>query len=334
MLFKNAKFGEKHQNIFYWKVDELTSEQQAPYTINHLDMTVQLNSLHGDWLLLQAPPPIHRTHSAYIVNLAHSTPIPVKTAPSWNTYTIVETNKRQCTIYTGCLHQHSQSDSTLYSWDILRASLIDVRSSSVRGYISLPLRVDKQGERHSRLLTSDIAMVWQAPQKNVKKQTSDAQTWRELCQQRQSSSVFDGNRRNNSVTSVKVENIFFIHNINTSSIYYSGKFIGDTPNVSFCKKQIIILNGSNLKLVNLTSKQTVFETTVANSLIHLGFVLDNYWVAQHPGGGFFTMSMDAQPQIGWIPTDERKGATVVNHAAIVKLSSDGRRLLIWNMHRN
>ncbi|KAI8051629.1 hypothetical protein BDF22DRAFT_691542 [Syncephalis plumigaleata] len=335
MSFKNAETTADRQKIFYWRVNELESKQE-PYIIHHLDTVVQLKSLQDDWLLLQETLKADQAHSAYIVNLAHVIPIPVKTAAQWNTYTIVDTTESQCIIYAGLLNTSTQHDSALYSWDKLCASLIDVRPSpgQQQQRILVSLRVDKQGERQSKLLTSNIVMVWQATQKDTSKQASVVQTTYDPWPQHQSSSAFGGNRRNTSVTSAKFENMFFIHNINDSTLYYSGEFLGHTPTVSFHNKQIIILNGSNLKLVNLTLKQTVFETTVANGLVHLGFVLDNYWVAQHPGGGFFTMSMDNQPQIGWIPTDDQEGIAAVNNAAIVKLSGDGRKLRIWNMHQN
>ncbi|KAI9596640.1 hypothetical protein BDF19DRAFT_412715 [Syncephalis fuscata] len=318
----NTEFNDENQQwLYYWNTDKL--ESQPPRKLEYLDKIIKIESLNGHWLLLREPILSDENHAACIVNLAHPMPIPVRTATHWNTYSIVESADNTCTIYAGALNTNTQLDSTLYSWDLLQSSLIDVRTVASQQRIIVPLRVSKLGERRCRLLNDNVIMVWQIP---VKSPPSSQSTLVESS--RRNSTEFNTPRNTHtfanasSATPACQSNIFFIHDVKSS-------FLGQVPIVSLQKKRIIILNESSLELVDMATRQTIFETTVAKNLIHLGFVLTGSGCSAS-SGGFFTMSMDQNPQIGWIPSVSGKGTAAISTTTVTKVSDN--EIAIWSMH--
>ncbi|KAI9599524.1 hypothetical protein BDF19DRAFT_419080 [Syncephalis fuscata] len=127
------------------------------------------------------------------------------------------------------------------------------------------------------------------------------------------------------------ESVFFIHDIYSTEVHYSGTFVNELPAVSIKKHRIIILNGTNLKLVDMGSKQTVFSTTVARDLVHVGFTLGQFWIAQHPSGGFYTINLDDTSKFGWIPAKDASGEARASTNALVKVA--GNNTAIWIMNK-
>ncbi|RKP25773.1 hypothetical protein SYNPS1DRAFT_28508, partial [Syncephalis pseudoplumigaleata] len=262
---KDANANVTKQHIVYWRLDNL--ELIRPYhNLTVVSSTARINDLAGDWLLLQDTPLASKACSAYIVNLTHPIPIVVKTEACWNTYTITETTKDICTIYAGSLAQGPEYGSIIYSWHMLRASLIDVRQFTAQKPISIPLRISKQGEYHSRLLSPNVIMVWHVPSHGA-----DEEEERAYSSYSNRSSPYHARHASRFTA---LSNSFFVHDVNTNTLHYSGTFSGHTPVVSFHKQRIIMLNGLTLKLIDLSTKQTLFESTIASGLIHVGFVLD------------------------------------------------------------
>jgi hypothetical protein len=314
ILYNDDNFGKDSQKIFYWRVNKLEASQE-PCILTHLDVAVQLNCLKGGWLLLQQSSNTDNPHSAYIMNLMLRIPIITKISANWCIYTIVNSTKNNCALYAGLFTEDRRLKVKMYSWDLLNASWIDVHSLSIHKRITAPTYTYTQGIYQSKLLCSDIAMIWKKLQKDIELYSYEQVTRR---------------RVRLSTQPVNTESVFFIHNIHNTTVYYSGSFVGYIPAISIHNKQIIILNGTNLKLINLFTKQVIFDATVAGSLTHLGFVLGKYWVSQYPGNGFFTMNMAIQSRVNQIK-DNEEGTAAVSTTALVRLSNDGRTMFIWSV---
>ncbi|KAI8053739.1 hypothetical protein BDF22DRAFT_680991 [Syncephalis plumigaleata] len=310
ILYKHEEFKDDSQKILYWRVNELEA-MQKPCTVTPLKVAVQLNCLHDRWLLLQQSFTVDNARSSFIIDLMQSTPLAIDTPASWHTYAIVNTFEHLCTIYASRFNVKVDEEPqfTEYSWNLLSAGSIDVRPlSSGKKTITLNLLINTQKEHRAKLLSSDTMMVWQDLPEEARLYPS-----------------------NQSTPPDQSKRVFFIHNINSTEVYYSGSFVGHTPTVSLHNKQIIMLNKSNLKLMNLSTKETIFETTVASSLTHLGFMLDRYWVSQHSGSGFYAMNIKDQSKLKWIPADNEEGTAAVNATSLVKLANNGKKLLVWSM---
>jgi hypothetical protein len=125
---------------------------------------------------------------------------------------------------------------------------------------------------------------------------------------------------------------FIINNVDSDSIHYSGTFTDHLPDVSVHQNRIVILNNNNLKLIDIGSKDVIFNTMLIPDLIHVDSVLNRVWVVQHSACVFYTMNVHNSGKFGRIPCkDVSSKAIVANANTLIKVLIN--KIILWNMHQ-
>ncbi|KAI9597099.1 hypothetical protein BDF19DRAFT_435832 [Syncephalis fuscata] len=315
--------------MFYWDFTQPSQIEKKELLYNQ--GATEIVDLHDQWLLLKEPVVSTESYSINVLNLEQNIPIPVKTEAAWNTYSIINTTKTTCQVYAGTLCVGTQFGSASHSWDILQSSILDVRTINEQRHVSIPLETSKYSARQSRFLTESFIMVWQVAL-SMKTNHTENNALLNTTNNSNASGIrkFSFGQSNKS-HSAKQKNVFFIHDIYSSYVHYSGTFSNELPTVSIRNNCIVTLDDTNLTLINMETKQTIFNTRVASALIHTGYVLNQFWIAQHPSGGFYTVNLDNTSEFGWIAAEDTSGEVRVNMNTLVKVSN--KDIAIWTMNK-
>lgn len=98
------------------------------------------------------------------------------------------------------------------------------------------------------------------------------------------------------------------------------------------QSRIAILEDNNLKLIDIKSKDIIFDLLITPDLTYVGFVLDRFWVTQHPAGGFYTINIYDPENFGRIPCKDASSKTVAfNTNKLIKMIDN--KIILWNMNQ-
>ncbi|KAI8054036.1 hypothetical protein BDF22DRAFT_682678 [Syncephalis plumigaleata] len=292
------------------------------------DGATQIVQILRQWLLLKKPTISSETYPIIVFNLTSPKPLRIESASNWNTYLIRYFNYEECKIYAAHFGFSSKNNKLFYNWSLLKATTNGICSIHKDTNVTLPSLARRYGTCHSRLLLfGEMVLVWQYASASNK----------------QALSTNDSNHAANGSSSAQpsntnqqtkdVQNLFFIHHMDDSSIYYEGTFTEHLPEIATDPDRIIILNGRNLKIVSLESKHTIVDMMIAPNLTYAGFALDRFWVTQHPAGGFYVMDVHNTDKSYHIPCDDvaRSKTVAINPHMLMKVI--GNKVILWSMNQ-
>ncbi|RKP26335.1 hypothetical protein SYNPS1DRAFT_21885 [Syncephalis pseudoplumigaleata] len=205
--------------------------------------------------------------------------------------------------------------------------MLNVRTLRAKQSLSVPTSANGYGTISSRPLTQDMMLVWRMPppaldealakKRNPHREDDDHSRW----------------LRSLPSFAESTKGSFFIHKKDTEELCYSDIFTGQLCDVSVTKQRLIFMDDQHLRMIDLATKSTLLDTNLAPDLVHVGFVLTRYWVAQHPNGGFYAMDLCNPDHFSEIPCQHRawKQDAVANSNSIVKVVDN--EILFWHMNR-
>ncbi|KAI8053387.1 hypothetical protein BDF22DRAFT_684328 [Syncephalis plumigaleata] len=312
--------------VVYWQRNQLATMKAK--LLPDTKGGTQIVDMVGRWLLLKKPTTSSETYPISVFNLTSPKPLRIESASNWNTYVIRCADAEKCRIYAAHFGFSNKDNKLFYNWSKLKATSNDISYIHKDINVTLPSLARKYGACHSRLLLyGKMILVWQYASasnelvlsKNDNNHAANGSSSAQLS-------------NTNQQTKEDIQNLFFIHCASDDSICYEGTFTEHLPEIATNPNRIIILNGSNLKILSLESKSIIVDTMIAPDLTYVGFALSRFWVTQHPDGGFYVRDIHNPDKTYHIPCDDVASKTVaINPHMLMKVIDN--KVILWNINQ-